>query len=77
MDPRLCTLTSGSTGEAAAARAHAGRGAASPGCKKNHIGVCYTPWSNLRKTGDMDVGQVGFHTRKLVRHGTRLERAAW
>ncbi len=29
--------------------------------------VIYTPWSNLKKTGDMDVGQVGFHNPKLVR----------
>ena len=27
----------------------------------------YTPWSNLKKTADMDVGQVGFHKGKLVR----------
>ena len=28
--------------------------------------IVYTPWSNLKKTGDMDVGQVGFHNNKLV-----------
>jgi hypothetical protein len=27
----------------------------------------YTPWSNLKKTGDMEVGQVGFHNTKLVK----------
>jgi len=37
------------------------------GCKKASVQVCYTPWSNLKKTGDMDVGQVGFHNPKLVR----------
>lgn len=37
------------------------------GCKMNNIGVVYTPWSNLKKTGDMDVGQIGFHRQKEVR----------
>lgn len=27
----------------------------------------YTPWENLKKTSDMAVGQIGFHSRKLVR----------
>jgi len=40
------------------------------GCKKASVQVCYTPWSNLKKTGDMDVGQVGFHNPKLVRPPT-------
>ncbi|XP_073529006.1 coiled-coil domain-containing protein 25 isoform X1 [Phyllobates terribilis] len=34
------------------------------GCKMNNINVVYTAWSNLRKTGDMDVGQIGFHRQK-------------
>lgn len=25
----------------------------------NNIGIVYTMWSNLKKTGDMAVGQVG------------------
>lgn len=33
----------------------------------NNIGVVYTPWANLKKTGDMDVGQIGFHRQKDVR----------
>ncbi|KAL1917351.1 uncharacterized protein VTP21DRAFT_5007 [Calcarisporiella thermophila] len=37
------------------------------GNKKNNITVIYTPWSNLKKTGDMDVGQVSFHNPKLVK----------
>eukprot|EP00736_Rhodelphis_marinus_P011455 Rmarinus@m.20156 len=37
------------------------------GCKKNNVPVVYTPWSNLKKTGDMDVGQVGFHSGKKVK----------
>lgn len=32
----------------------------------NNIGVVYTPWANLKKTGDMDVGQIGFHRQKEV-----------
>lgn len=37
------------------------------GCKMNNVGVVYTPWANLKKTGDMAVGQVGFHRQKEVR----------
>lgn len=32
----------------------------------NNIAVVYTPWANLKKTADMDVGQVGFHSDKAV-----------
>jgi len=37
------------------------------GNKKKDITVIYTPAKNLKKTGDMDVGQVGFLDDKLVR----------
>lgn len=37
------------------------------GNKTNNLDVVYTPWSNLRKTASMDVGQVGFHNPKNVR----------
>ncbi|MCO5574096.1 hypothetical protein L7F22_027873 [Adiantum nelumboides] len=37
------------------------------GNKLNNLDVVYTPWSNLRKTASMDVGQVGFHNSKLVK----------
>uniref|UniRef100_A0A1A7WEA9 Coiled-coil domain-containing protein 25 n=1 Tax=Iconisemion striatum TaxID=60296 RepID=A0A1A7WEA9_9TELE len=37
------------------------------GCKMNNINVVYTPWSNLKKTGDMDVGQIGFFRQKEVK----------
>ncbi|XP_032876990.1 coiled-coil domain-containing protein 25 isoform X3 [Amblyraja radiata] len=37
------------------------------GSKMNNINVVYTPWSNLKKTGDMDVGQIGFHRQKEVK----------
>uniref|UniRef100_A0A2N9J1J6 NFACT RNA-binding domain-containing protein n=1 Tax=Fagus sylvatica TaxID=28930 RepID=A0A2N9J1J6_FAGSY len=39
----------------------------SEGNKVNNIDVVYTPWSNLKKTASMDVGQVGFHNPKMVR----------
>ncbi|KAG9391120.1 protein of unknown function (DUF814) [Carpediemonas membranifera] len=37
------------------------------GCKLNDIAIVITPWSNLKKTGDMMVGQVGFHDDRLVK----------
>ncbi|KAJ8773546.1 hypothetical protein K2173_005792 [Erythroxylum novogranatense] len=37
------------------------------GNKVNNIDVVYTPWSNLKKTASMDVGQVGFHSHRMVR----------
>ncbi|KAK3056129.1 hypothetical protein LTR09_002635 [Extremus antarcticus] len=37
------------------------------GNKKDNVTVVYTPWSNLKKTGDMATGQVGFHQQKLVK----------
>lgn len=36
------------------------------GNKVNNVDVVYTPWSNLKKTASMDVGQVGFHNPKMV-----------
>ncbi|NWY22460.1 CCD25 protein, partial [Aphelocoma coerulescens] len=45
------------------------------GCKLSSVTVVYTPWSNLRKTPDMDVGQIGFHRQKDVRSLT-VERKA-
>uniref|UniRef100_A0A0K0ERD8 Coiled-coil domain-containing protein 25 n=1 Tax=Strongyloides stercoralis TaxID=6248 RepID=A0A0K0ERD8_STRER len=37
------------------------------GCKLASVDVVYTPWSNLKKTGDMVTGQVGFYSDKQVR----------
>lgn len=37
------------------------------GNKKDNITVIYTPWSNLKKSGDMATGQVGFHNNKMVK----------
>ncbi|KAJ1968781.1 Coiled-coil domain-containing protein 25, partial [Dimargaris verticillata] len=45
------------------------------GNKKKNIVIIYTPWSNLKKTGDMAVGQVSFHNSKLVKRVTIENRA--
>lgn len=37
------------------------------GNKKDNITVIYTPWSNLKKSGAMATGQVGFKNDKLVK----------
>lgn len=37
------------------------------GNKEDNITVIYTPWSNLRKDGSMDVGQVSFTNDKQVK----------
>ncbi|KAK7050529.1 cytoplasmic protein [Favolaschia claudopus] len=38
------------------------------GNKKDNLTIIYTPADNLKKTGDMAVGQVSFHSDKRVRH---------
>ena len=37
------------------------------------MGIVYTLASNLKKTGDMDTGQVGFHDQRGVRR-SRVEK---
>ncbi|KAI6843178.1 DUF814-domain-containing protein [Hortaea werneckii] len=37
------------------------------GNKKDNVTVIYTPWSNLKKSGDMATGQVGFKDNKMVK----------
>ena len=37
------------------------------GNKKDNVTIIYTPWSNLKKSGSMATGQVGFKDNKLVR----------
>ena len=37
------------------------------GNKMNDVDVVYTMWDNLKKTADMDVGQIGFHSNKAVK----------
>jgi hypothetical protein len=38
------------------------------GCKKSEVSVVYTPWANLHKTSDMDVGAIGYHDRRNATH---------
>lgn len=40
------------------------------GSKLNNVKIVYTPWSNLKKTNDMDVGAIGFHDERLRRYYT-------
>ncbi|KAF9580751.1 Coiled-coil domain-containing protein 25 [Lunasporangiospora selenospora] len=44
------------------------------GNKKNNLTIIYTPWANLKKTGDMDVGQVSFKRNTLVKRVHVAER---
>ncbi|XP_018791551.1 PREDICTED: coiled-coil domain-containing protein 25 [Bactrocera latifrons] len=37
------------------------------GNKINNVDVVYTLWSNLKKTADMEVGQIGFYCEKSVK----------
>ncbi|KAJ1303092.1 hypothetical protein OPQ81_011293 [Rhizoctonia solani] len=37
------------------------------GNKKDNLTIIYTPWDNLKKTGDMAVGQVAFHQNNRVK----------
>lgn len=38
------------------------------GNKLSNVGIVYTYWKNLKKTGDMEVGQVGYHKARDVKH---------
>merc|ERR1711916_363441 len=38
------------------------------GNKRKNLEICYTPWSNLKKTRGMEVGQVGFHNDNMVKY---------
>src|SRR5690348_12641979 len=44
------------------------------GFKQSRVAVVYTPWENLKKSGDMAVGQVGFHDLKKVITVPHVER---
>ncbi|KAJ3320407.1 Coiled-coil domain-containing protein 25 [Boothiomyces sp. JEL0866] len=37
------------------------------GNKKDNLTIIYTPSSNLKKTADMETGQVAFHKNKMVK----------
>jgi hypothetical protein len=43
------------------------------GHKRNDLDIVYTMWGNLKKTGEMVTGQVGFRSDKAVRK-VRVER---
>ncbi|KAH7928746.1 cytoplasmic protein [Leucogyrophana mollusca] len=43
------------------------------GNKKDNLTIIYTPGDNLKKTGDMAVGQVSFHSDKRVLHVPKRE----
>ncbi|KDQ62139.1 hypothetical protein JAAARDRAFT_122092 [Jaapia argillacea MUCL 33604] len=43
------------------------------GNKKDNLTIIYTPADNLKKTGDMAVGQVSFHNDKRVLHVPKRE----
>jgi len=43
------------------------------GTKLADTQVVYTPWDNLNKRGDMDIGTIGFHDEKR-RHRVRVEK---
>lgn len=44
------------------------------GNRQNNVAIVYTMWPNLKKTGDMDVGQVGFKDHKAVKKLTVARR---
>jgi hypothetical protein len=37
------------------------------GNKKNNQTIIYTPWRNIKKTGDMAIGTVTFHNERVVK----------
>lgn len=43
------------------------------GCKLKSVKICYTPWENLDKSPQMEVGQVGYKNNKEVRY-THVEK---
>lgn len=36
------------------------------GNRRNNQTIIYTPWRNIKKTGDMAVGTVTFHNERVV-----------
>lgn len=44
------------------------------GSKRDQVDVVYTPWSNLKKTGNMEIGQVSFKNEKFVKHVKRVSK---
>ena len=44
------------------------------GSKDKKVDVVYTPWFNLKKTPDMEPGQVAFHKKQDVRYNRNIEK---
>merc|ERR1712227_502587 len=44
------------------------------GCKQKNVDIVYTPWYNLKKTADMEPGQVAFHKKQEVRYNKNIEK---
>jgi hypothetical protein len=44
------------------------------GRKKEKVSICYTPWENLLKRSDMDVGEVGYKNESLVKVVNGIEK---
>ncbi|PWN47973.1 DUF814-domain-containing protein [Violaceomyces palustris] len=44
------------------------------GNRKNNLTIIYTPWSNVKKTGDMAIGAVSFHNDRKVKRTFVKER---
>jgi hypothetical protein len=44
------------------------------GRKKEKVSVCYTPWENLLKRSDMDVGEVGYKSEINVKIANGIEK---
>jgi len=44
------------------------------GCKQKTVDIVYTPWYNLKKTADMEPGQVAFHKKQEVRYNKNIEK---
>jgi len=44
------------------------------GCKEKKVDIVYTYWHNLKKTADMEPGQVSFHRKSDVRYMKDFER---
>ncbi|GAM22095.1 hypothetical protein SAMD00019534_052700 [Acytostelium subglobosum LB1] len=46
------------------------------GCKENSVNIVYTPWANLKKTNDMEAGQVLFHNEGNIKFVRNVKKVA-
>ncbi|EGG14032.1 coiled-coil domain-containing protein 25 [Cavenderia fasciculata] len=46
------------------------------GCKENNVSIIYTPWANLKKTRDMEPGQVMYHDESQVKYVKNVKKVA-